>query len=489
MIDLRNIINSGEDYLDSLEQMKDLEHMFSCFPENSFDEANYNMSDEFWIHETEKKDKNLILEDFEIEYIESYFSEYKLEERDIKNSSIFGIELESEEIRSTILNEINQLLLLNSASFNEDRILARLYDACPTDNIDTIYNIVKIINLNTSHTVTRFTIYNKLIKKYELYIRDQINHEDLINLIKTRSIEASLGILIEDSVHLSEDKTYICYRYENQPISLEEKDMDYYAEALYFANPEMYDEYEHIDVMIYLEEAKNKYMEEHIYNYCGMFKNYFYNAKLQNYQYVKKDNDVLTNLNQVKNTILFTLDKIVETLQIKVHHYTSPIMITRKKLLKEGRNQQFNSLLELMSNANVDYVIQDENGNYFYPFLLNIFYQALESKNIIVKYKDFVKTFKDLKYQANKLNYDLPLYRDATTKKIINYAENIKEKQVWHYTMTLYAKQYNCEYLDMWKLIKFFIYENQNDHNNWKKPMEHIPSEIVEINKFSNEVI
>ncbi len=339
----------------------------------------------------------------------------------------FDIELKNEDRKNTIFNKITKVLNSETPIQVEDEILQNLYESFPLKNV-----------LNQKN------IYQKFMEKYKVYVEKNITSKDIIDFFKDKSIYAQLELLLPYTVSLSENQKNIKFTIENKPLDNDSDDVTAHDwDCLMYESTHGY--YQEIEVEEPIDEIKKLCIYEHIHIYFGMIKNCLIDD-FKNYKYTGTSERL--NETQEKNALLNTLKKIENTLGIDSKEY-SPLFVTKIKMEKEGRNQQLEQLLKLLRNANVDYVLKDDEDNYFYPFVANLFYVVYQSDKVVLEHLDLIRAIKERKYQMKKLGIENTQQEDEFVSKIMDFYEEVQRSQIWNYVITLYAKEYNSSYKSM----------------------------------------
>jgi len=159
---------------------------------------------------------------------------------------------------------------------------------------------------------------------------------------------------------------------------------------------------------------------------------------------------------------------------------------------RNRRNQKLERLISLMKTTKTNYILEDENGLFFYPFLANIVFAHYVTYSILENNKETIQALKELDYKINrtgKKTTDIICIKDDEMKKSLLFYDKFKINQIWGYLAAVYTRKYNIKFSEMRKLIKFFISDNpRGNTNTLKEEKTELPTPLTELNKFSKNI-
>ena len=378
--------------------------------------------------------------------------------------TLFGIPFQDKKLYKEAMQEIMQLTYPYGFYYADDikeemselLILEHLHGSFnPSDKylLDYIFNLIKVIRKKTNTTISDEFIIENIMKHFTQEIRDSFNADTHIQVDQ----------FYKDIFPTDEASD----RFDSYMDSVSRNYGKFSKEAT--VNPQL---------NMVIAEVSTGIKEK-------------LKLKLKDYKPVGTD----VRLSQeekrrgVLNTIKILQEAIKDYLSVKKIEY-QPFQNTIDKMTyTDGRNQKLGRLIQLMKNANVNYVLKDDEGNFFYPFIANIFFTHYETKSILEKYEDTLKTLKVIEYEANKLGTDIVDIINSEIKEALSFHKEIHKDQIWNYVSTVYAHRYNTAFNDMSKLIKFFIYDNPAGNNkSLRTPTHKIPKPLTELDKFTKNI-
>ncbi|WP_415406975.1 hypothetical protein ACLHDG_00150 [Sulfurovum sp. CS9] len=192
---------------------------------------------------------------------------------------------------------------------------------------------------------------------------------------------------------------------------------------------------------------------------------------------------------QIKQGILNTIDTLKASISDKNILEYKPLKVTTEKMLIEGRNQYLERLPKLLKEANVNYVLQDDNGRLFFPFIADMFFTHYVTQQVLKKNEAMIKALKELEYQSEKSGVDITVKTNDEIEKALTFHKSVKINQVWNYVTTIYANKHNVDHKHMATLIKFFIYPKSKIYtHSLKEPSEKLPYPLTELDKFTKNI-
>jgi len=322
-----------------------------------------------------------------------------------------------------------------------------------------ILAISKTINFINKHTSTKIAI----IDIAKLFIEEVVSH------YKSMKIgDVNTG----DIVSFARDTyTHEEFEYDGDDmitITLNQDTSCYCTKDIY---------YEYIDYKIKDElTLLNQKLLEEIKNY----KEYGTDESLSEEE---KKQGILNTLLIVQKTISRNIEKLeYEPLRITTEKMEHTTGVT-------GRNQKLEQLLRLLKKANANYVLKDNEDNFFYPFIANIFFTHYETYSVLKKYEEILPNLKELEYQKEKLGINIFEKLNDEVERALVFSTNIRLDQIWRYTATVYAHKYNTAFKNMSKLIKFFIFEKPTTYNkSITEPIKDMPTPLIELDKFTKDI-
>lgn len=192
---------------------------------------------------------------------------------------------------------------------------------------------------------------------------------------------------------------------------------------------------------------------------------------------------------QIKQGILNTVTIIKESIRERNILEYKPLEVTTNKMMKDGRNQYLERLPKLLKEAKVNYVLKDDSGRMFFPFIADMFFTHYVTQQALRKNEEIIKALKELEYQSEKLGVNTVVKTNDDIEKALDFHKSIKINQIWNYVATVYANKYNVDYKDMAMLIKFFIYPKStaNTHS-LKEPSKQLPKPLTDLDKFTKNI-
>jgi hypothetical protein len=413
----------------------------------------------------------------ESEYFHEFFSA-KISEKDIDE---FYDELN---VFFQKTPKINENLL-------EEYALDFMYELDPDKKIHYMVHFIKLIERYSNGAISFRDIFTEIYRRYEYYLEARMSFFELKQylfeyycFIPNRDLDMKSVELIYDE---KKDEEYIVYEIKHV--------IDDY-------NPETCSDE---DWAIHEADVRGEpilvtKMKKSLYEIQTLFRDEYLslmgdddNTKrkiliaLEKDLYIERDDGL--NRKQKKAALCNTFRQVEKELGVKIEQNKNLSHLINKFCKKKynERDQLLDSFFKKLSKIDMNYVVVDQDGYYYYPYIANIIYYAEETIAQIRSLKVMKSKYVELKYEIVK-NKELSIsVKIEGEKELFLFSESLYEKQVWHYTASRFASYYFLSYEDVRNIVKMIRYDN---HNNYSSAMQKkLPaiqgvSDIKPLNKF-----